>query len=112
MDQKSCDRISAFFGVFSSPTRMQMFCAMTGGAKTVGELAEAAKTSGPNVSQHLRLMKSAGVVRTERDGHFIRCRIADPRFIEAARLVRDALSGEPMTPEQFDRYAEKPTLEL
>ena len=58
---------------------------------TVGRLADRLALAQPNVSQHLALMRAAGVVEAERDGREIRYRIADPDIIAACRLMRAAL---------------------
>jgi DNA-binding transcriptional ArsR family regulator len=58
---------------------------------TVGRLADRLAVAQPNVSQHLALMRAAGVVVAERDGREIRYRLADPDIIAACRLMRAAL---------------------
>ena len=54
-------------------------------------LAEDLGLPQPNVSQHLALMRSSGVVEAERDGREIRYRLADPDIIAACGLMRGAL---------------------
>lgn len=44
---------------------------------TVGRLAERMALPQPNVSQHLALVRVAGLVEAERDGREIRYRLAD-----------------------------------
>lgn len=80
-----------FFTLFAHATRMRIFCALEGGPMTVTRIAEEADISAPNASQHLRLMRDRGAVVTERQGQSIYYRMADPRFFEAANLVRKAL---------------------
>lgn len=91
MNTNECHLLADFFGVFSHRTRLQMFCALQGGRKTVSELAEYAEVSLQNASQHLRLMRDKGAVVTEKEGQHVYYRIVDDRFITAARLMRDAL---------------------
>ena len=43
----------------------------------------------PNMSQHLAVLRSAGLVTTRRDGSTIFYRLADPRVLEAYRLIQD-----------------------
>ena len=50
------------------PTRRQIFESLRGGPRSVGELAAGVPVSRPAVSQHLRVLKQAGLVRDSRDG--------------------------------------------
>jgi DNA-binding transcriptional ArsR family regulator len=50
------------------PTRRAIFEQLAGGPKAVGELAKAVPVSRPAVSQHLRVLKSAGLVSERPDG--------------------------------------------
>ena len=49
--------------------------------------------SQPNVSQHLRVLRAAGVVESRREGSWIHYRIAEGRDPAAARIVAAALAG-------------------
>jgi DNA-binding transcriptional ArsR family regulator len=50
------------------PTRRAIFERLRTGAHSVTELAEELPVSRPAVSQHLRVLKNAGLVRERRDG--------------------------------------------
>jgi DNA-binding transcriptional ArsR family regulator len=50
------------------PTRRSIFERLRRGARSVTELAEELPVSRPAVSQHLRVLKEAGLVRERRDG--------------------------------------------
>jgi DNA-binding transcriptional ArsR family regulator len=52
----------------ASPRRIEILHALARGPLEVGRLAEAIGASQPNVSQHLAVLRSAGVVEAERDG--------------------------------------------
>jgi DNA-binding transcriptional ArsR family regulator len=62
------DAISAL----ADPTRRRVFEALRRGPKPVVEIARALPVSRPAVSQHLRVLKEAGLVRDRREGtrHF------------------------------------------
>jgi len=40
------------------------------------------------MSQHLAVLRSAGLVSTRRDGSTVLYRLSDPRILEAYRLIR------------------------
>jgi DNA-binding transcriptional ArsR family regulator len=50
------------------PTRRSIFERLRRGARSVTELAAELPVSRPAVSQHLRVLKEAGLVRERRDG--------------------------------------------
>jgi len=52
----------------ADPTRRRVFEQLRSGAKPVGQIAQAMPVSRPAVSQHLRVLKDAGLVREEQDG--------------------------------------------
>jgi DNA-binding transcriptional ArsR family regulator len=80
-----------FFMTFAHATRMRIFCALQNGSKTVTRIAEESEISVSNASQHLRLMRDRGAVVSERQGQTVFYQMADPRFFEAASLIREAL---------------------
>jgi DNA-binding transcriptional ArsR family regulator len=50
------------------PTRRAVFDRLRSGPRSVGELAEGLPVSRPAVSQHLRVLKEAGLVAERREG--------------------------------------------
>jgi DNA-binding transcriptional ArsR family regulator len=75
----------------ANPRRLEMVHLLADEPMSVGRLAERLALAQPNVSQHLALMRAAGVVEAERDGREIRYRLADPDIIRACGLMRAAL---------------------
>jgi DNA-binding transcriptional ArsR family regulator len=92
MREASCELLGDFFATLAHATRMRIFCTLQREAKTVTEIAEGAGVSITNASQHLRLMRDRGAVIAEKRAQRVYYRIADPRFVEAAMLIREALS--------------------
>ena len=91
LNPAACRMVAEFFSVYANPTRISILCALRDGRRTVSELAEHAGVSLQNISQHLRVMRDKGAVRTAREGHHVYCAVADPRFLEGVRLIHDAL---------------------
>jgi DNA-binding transcriptional ArsR family regulator len=52
----------------ADPTRRSVFETLRGGPRSVGDLAYGLPVSRPAVSQHLRVLKDAGLVRERREG--------------------------------------------
>jgi DNA-binding transcriptional ArsR family regulator len=63
------------FAAISDPTRREILDRLGGGDLTVSELAEPFEMSQPAVSQHLRILRQAGLVSQQREGRFRRYRL-------------------------------------
>jgi DNA-binding transcriptional ArsR family regulator len=70
------------------PTRRAIFEQLRGGPRAVGELAENLPVSRPAVSQHLRVLREAGLVTERRQGTRRLYRL-DPDGLEAVRAYFD-----------------------
>jgi DNA-binding transcriptional ArsR family regulator len=57
------------FTALADPTRRHIFEALREQPKSVGELAEGQPVSRPAVSQHLKVLESAGLVSVEPQGN-------------------------------------------
>ena len=93
--------------VLTDPKRLMLLDALRGGERSVGELAETIHSTLANTSQHLAVMRSAGLVDGTRDGTTVRYRLAEPAIIAACdivrgivdrRLARAATAPEPARP--------------
>ena len=56
------------FEALSDPTRRAVLRMLRAGSRPAGEIADAFELSKPTMSHHLRVLKSAGLVRSERRG--------------------------------------------
>jgi DNA-binding transcriptional ArsR family regulator len=70
------------------PTRRQIFRALKGGARSVGEIARGMEVSRPAVSQHLKVLKGAGLVQDRAEGTR-RLYSVDSKALEAVRRWLD-----------------------
>src|ERR1700693_1967290 len=68
-------RRDAVFRAIADPTRREILSLLRGGPHTVGEIAGNFRTSRPAISKHLRLLRSAGLVVTRKDGTARICRL-------------------------------------
>jgi DNA-binding transcriptional ArsR family regulator len=75
----------------ASPRRIEILHVLARGPIEVGRLADAIGASQPNVSQHLAVLRGAGVVEAERDGREVRYRLTDPDVMVACNLMRTVL---------------------
>ena len=75
----------------ASPRRLEILHRLAGGSRGVGHLADELSLSQPNVSQHLAVLRAAGLVEAERDGREVRYRLSDPDVMVACAIMRGVL---------------------
>jgi DNA-binding transcriptional ArsR family regulator len=73
----------------SDPKRLCVLETLATGERSVGELSRDVGCQVPNMSQHLAVLRSAGLVNARREGTTIFYSLADPRVIDAYRLMHD-----------------------
>lgn len=75
------------------PTRRQIFESLRGGPRSVGELANGLPVSRPAVSQHLRVLREAGLVSDRKEGTRRLYRV-DPGGLAGLRDYFDGFWGD------------------
>lgn len=78
--------------VFSNPTRLEILNLLRDRELSVTELVEKTKLSQVNVSQHLSIMKSKGIVTSKRKGKNIYYKLTNPKIIRAFDIMREVLA--------------------
>jgi ArsR family transcriptional regulator len=78
-------------GTLASPKRLEILNLLRDGEKSVNELAALAELNQTNVSQHLAVLRSHGIVTTRREGANVYYRIANPKILQACDLMRQVL---------------------
>jgi DNA-binding transcriptional ArsR family regulator len=84
--------VPAALDVLADPTRRSIFERLVDGPQAVGDLAVHFPVSRPAVSQHLKVLKDAGLVRDRADGRR-RVYAVDPRGVSEIRAWLDDLWG-------------------
>jgi DNA-binding transcriptional ArsR family regulator len=99
---------NAVFRAIADPTRREILRLLRNGRRTVGEIAANFPTSRPAISKHLRLLRTAGLVVSHKDGTARICDLnAKPlRAVNAWLRDYEALWGESMR--SLKRYVEEP----
>ncbi len=77
--------------IFSNPKRLEIINTLKDKELPAGELIERIGLSKANLSQHMGVLRSKGVVLTRRKGVNVYYRIANPKIIQACHLMREVL---------------------
>lgn len=72
----------------ASPRRLELLELLAQSERTVESLADELELSMANTSQHLQVLRAAGLVDTRRDGLFIHYRLADDTVIPLSTALR------------------------
>ena len=73
----------------ADPKRLCVLESLAIGELSVSDLSNRVGCQVPNMSQHLAVLRNAGLVTSRRDGNTVLYRLADPRVLEAYRLIQD-----------------------
>jgi DNA-binding transcriptional ArsR family regulator len=77
-------RLDATFGALADGTRRAILARLASGDASVTELAEPHAMSVPAVTKHLRVLASAGLVSSEKQGRVRRCHLEAAPLADAA----------------------------
>ena len=77
--------------IFSNAKRLEIINTLKDRELSAAELIGKIGLSKANLSQHMSVLKSKGVILTRREGINIYYRIANPKIIQACHLMREVL---------------------
>ena len=80
--------VSKLLKSMSHPIRLKILCLLQDKELSVGDIREKVKTTNANVSQHLNILRSQGIIDFRKDANFIYNRIADKRILELIQTMR------------------------
>ena len=95
------ERISKIFQLqaelcksLADPKRLMIIQELKDGAKSVGELAELLGLKQSNTSQHLAVLRKAGVVTPDRQGNAVYYSLVTPKIAAACGMVREVIGEQ------------------
>jgi ArsR family transcriptional regulator len=74
--------------VLTDPKRLMILDSLRGGDRSVGDLADRIGVALPNASQHLAVMRKAGLVDGRRVGTTIVYRLAERTIVDACDIIQ------------------------
>jgi DNA-binding transcriptional ArsR family regulator len=79
---------------FANPLRLRILDMIAQRPYAASELQEQLSISKANLSQHMTILKAAGVVITHREGKQVYCSLAIPEVKQACQLIRNVLRAQ------------------
>ena len=91
LDLRIYERQASICKAFAHPTRLHLLDLLGRGEWACADLQKQLRISKTNLSQHIAVLKSAGVVLTRREGKHVFCFLAMPEVKQACRMIHDVL---------------------
>lgn len=85
-------RYAAISRALADAKRLCVLELLSQGERSVSDLSREASCQVPNMSQHLAVLRSVGLVASRREGSTVYYRLADQRILEAYRLIKSVAS--------------------
>ncbi len=87
VSESDLQKLARFFYVFSDGTRLRIILSLLDRkSRCVNNVAQTLGLNQPTVSQQLRILKDAGLVKVERDKQFFRYSLADEHVEQLIRI--------------------------
>src|SRR5690349_7533363 len=93
-DREIFERQAIICKAFANPIRIHLLDLLGKGECSASELLDGLEISKTNLSQHLSVLRAAGVVVTRREGKQIFCSLAIPEVKQACELIRGVLRAQ------------------
>lgn len=77
-----------FFKALSDPTRLKILDYIRGGEKCICEIIPYTGKSQPCVSQHLKVLKHAGLINERKDGTKIMIKVSNAEIVKIINQVK------------------------
>ncbi len=90
-EQQVFERQANICKAFANPTRLHLLDLLGKGDQPASALQAYLQISKANLSQHLTILRAAGVITTHRNGKHVVCSLALPEIKLACQLIRNVL---------------------
>jgi DNA-binding transcriptional ArsR family regulator len=91
MSPEALELVANRFKILSEPLRLQILQLLQNGEKSVTELTDLIETSQPNVSKHLKILQTSGLVKRRQTGNTAFYAIADESIFTLCEVVCNSL---------------------
>jgi len=94
LEEELYERRAGICKAFANPVRLKILDLVAQRSRPVSELHQRLGISEANLSQHLAVLRGAGVIATRRTGKTVHCYLAIPEVKQACALISDVLRGQ------------------
>ncbi len=87
VSEERLEEWAEFLKALAHPIRLRIISVLIEGKQCVKNLSELLQTSQPNVSQHLGVLRSKGILGCKRDGSIVCYYIKNERVVEIYKIL-------------------------
>ncbi|MFN3976418.1 MAG: ArsR/SmtB family transcription factor [Aquificaceae bacterium] len=87
VSEERLEEWAEFLKALAHPIRLRIISVLIESRQCVKNLSELLQTSQPNVSQHLSILRSKGILGCKRDGSVVCYYIKDERAVEIYKIL-------------------------
>jgi DNA-binding transcriptional ArsR family regulator len=87
LTDQELDRVAQQFRLLGESMRLRILQVICRKPLTVNEIVEATGANQSNISKHLSLLASAGIITRQKDGQFVYYCLSDPMTLKLCELV-------------------------
>jgi DNA-binding transcriptional ArsR family regulator len=91
LNDAELEKVAGQFRLLGEPMRLKILQALCLRPLTVGEIVDATGAAQSNVSKHLALLKSAGIITRQKGGQFVYYGMSNPLTMKLCELVHSEL---------------------
>jgi DNA-binding transcriptional ArsR family regulator len=88
------EKVADQFRLLGEPMRLKILQALCARPLAVGEIVAATGATQSNISKHLSLMASAGIIRRQKNGQFVYYGMSNPLTMKLCELVHNELVNQ------------------
>ena len=94
LSSEALEQAALRFKLLSDPMRLKILHSLQEGEKTVTELVKMTGSSQPNISKHLNILKTTGMVKRRQESNQAFFSIAAPFIFDLCDIVCNGISQE------------------
>src|SRR5215469_6221169 len=94
LNDAEVERVAEQFSLLGEPMRLKILQALCERPLAVGEIVAATGATQSNISRHLSLLASAGIITRHKDGQFVYYEISNPLTMKLCELVHKELLNQ------------------
>lgn len=94
IDDRIFERQALICKSFAHPKRLKLLSLLSQGERRMSELQKELALSRANLSQHVAILRGAGVIDTYRNGQHMYCFLAFPEVKKACQLIHEVLRSQ------------------
>lgn len=92
LTDEELEKVAGHFRLLGEPMRLKILQAVCTGPRTVNDIVAAVDATQANVSKHLALMATAGILTRQKDGQCVYYGLKDELTLKLCALVHEHLA--------------------